>query len=692
MLWALYLRSLSPAFPPDDSPETIAAALSLGIQHPPGYPLPTLLGRMAVVALALGSPAWRVNLLSALLAVLACGLAAVLAWRTLPGRARVAGSVLALGALGTLPAFWQQATEAKGGIYLLNLALGLGLWHAAIGAQGGSRRAWRAALLLTGLLLAGHYMSAALWLLPLGLWLGWGLAQRRFQAAWADLGLLLPGLALYLYLPLRAARDPWLDLGHPSTWAQFKWMLLRHGYTQGGLGPAKGIVLEQLGLLGSAMLHAGAWCLAPLALLGALSLWRRQRPLAAALLGALLLTVFAAAVVNKTPADNRWLVLIFGLPALALLPLFGAHGLGALGERARLHGAFWLLPALLLAAAAGYQAWPSQSRRGDYAAWDYANDLALCLPRGALYVAEGDYHVLPVYYLQASGRRRDVLMVLAALAGRAWYQDRLLQLDAGLLIPPGPDDRAAARGLVLAEAPRRPVVLGPYAGALDAASLAPLTLRQRGLLREAAPRFDDAPPDLFAAVTGRRPPRPVAALEPVERALLPWYTVGLVQAGNEALAGHRLAEALQQYSRALGRPGDKPEAAIQVNMARTWEAAGSPRAARLSYEAALAAQPGFEAAQAGIEALQAKARGPVTQILAQADRLAALGGQDDEALKLYDQALQRGFQSANLWRNIGVIFLRNGDKAQARRAFERALKLRPGDETVKAYLAAAMGL
>ena len=36
---------------PDDSPETIIAGATLSIQHPPGYPLHSLLGRPAVLAL-----------------------------------------------------------------------------------------------------------------------------------------------------------------------------------------------------------------------------------------------------------------------------------------------------------------------------------------------------------------------------------------------------------------------------------------------------------------------------------------------------------------------------------------------------------------------------------------------------------------------------------------------------------------
>ena len=64
-------------FPANDSPETISAALELGIQHPPGYPLHTLLGRLAVIGLPWGSAAWRMNCLSASLGVAAALLAAL---------------------------------------------------------------------------------------------------------------------------------------------------------------------------------------------------------------------------------------------------------------------------------------------------------------------------------------------------------------------------------------------------------------------------------------------------------------------------------------------------------------------------------------------------------------------------------------------------------------------------------------
>ena len=76
---ALYLPTLNPAFRADDSPETAATAVILGIQHPPAYPLQTLVGRLAS-RLPLGSEAWRLNLMAAVLGALACALLSLLAF------------------------------------------------------------------------------------------------------------------------------------------------------------------------------------------------------------------------------------------------------------------------------------------------------------------------------------------------------------------------------------------------------------------------------------------------------------------------------------------------------------------------------------------------------------------------------------------------------------------------------------
>ena len=66
---ALYLHSLAPTITmangAGDSGELASTAYTLGIAHPTGYPLYTLLGYV-VSNLPVGEVAWRVNALSAL--------------------------------------------------------------------------------------------------------------------------------------------------------------------------------------------------------------------------------------------------------------------------------------------------------------------------------------------------------------------------------------------------------------------------------------------------------------------------------------------------------------------------------------------------------------------------------------------------------------------------------------------------
>ena len=693
ILWGFYLRTLSPAFPPDDSPETITAAVTLGIQHPPGYPLPTLLGRCAVLALPLGSMAWRVNLLSAGLGVLAALLAGLLALKwagTQSGAFRASAFTFTVLAVGLMPAFWDQATEAKGGFYLLNLALGFSLWLAVLAACQGRRAATAWAGLLAGLMLAGHFLSAGLWLLPLGGALLWGAWRGRVQGWGLGLALLVPGLVLYAYLPLRAALYPYLDIGHPVSWAQLWWVLGRGGYTQAGLGPAWPIVSDQLTTWAWSLVSGMAVGLPLLAVLGGRWLWRRWRAAAWLVLAAFGLALLAGGVVNKTPPDNRWLALIFLLPATVLLAPLAGLGWARWGAT---HWPRLALPlALLLTLGPAWMSLPAADRSGSLVGWDFAHDLALSLPRGALYLAEGDYHSLPLFYLQGvEGRRLDVQVVLNALSGDAWYQAWLAHQDPGLVLPvPGPAAQAAP-ALALANAGRRPVIVGPFSQWLTSTALRPWGLIQHGLARRLArrPRRLGAEADVALAWAARPPARDARHLEAVEAALLPWYSVALVQDGNESLAVGDAARAAQDDQRALARPGQLPRSWVLFDLGQAQERLGQPQQARASYAAALAAQPDFAAASQRLQALDRQTAPAVKAWLRRADTLAAEGGQDDAALALYQRALQAGFQNAGLWRNVGVLCLREGRPGQAVTAFGRGLDQLPGDKTLLLYLQAA---
>ncbi|XP_076464917.1 protein O-mannosyl-transferase TMEM260-like [Babylonia areolata] len=68
---AVYLTTLHSSLPGGDAGELIVAASELGVAHPPGYPLYTILMKAVFHLLPCGSLAWRANLLTAVMAAAA---------------------------------------------------------------------------------------------------------------------------------------------------------------------------------------------------------------------------------------------------------------------------------------------------------------------------------------------------------------------------------------------------------------------------------------------------------------------------------------------------------------------------------------------------------------------------------------------------------------------------------------------
>ncbi len=76
--FAGYWYTLAPSVTLEDSGGFLTAAHNLGVPHPPGYPVWTILAWIWQWIIPFGSIAWRVNLMSAFFGALAVGLAALL--------------------------------------------------------------------------------------------------------------------------------------------------------------------------------------------------------------------------------------------------------------------------------------------------------------------------------------------------------------------------------------------------------------------------------------------------------------------------------------------------------------------------------------------------------------------------------------------------------------------------------------
>jgi hypothetical protein len=231
-LAALYIATLRPSIAGGDSGELTAAALTGGVPHPSGYPLFALLARL-FAALPLGhSPAWRVNLLSAVATAAAGGLACavVQSWT----RNAVAG-LLAAALFGTSPLAWSHATSAEVfGLNAMFVALAFYLWLRV--ERSLARRDVFALLLASGLAMCNHhtFVFVGTPLVLRSLWV----TRRTLGASGAAVALAcgLLGLLPYLYLVSASASAAAVSWGDQTSLAGLVAHVLRLNYGTFSMG------------------------------------------------------------------------------------------------------------------------------------------------------------------------------------------------------------------------------------------------------------------------------------------------------------------------------------------------------------------------------------------------------------------------------------------------------------------------
>lgn len=229
---AVYVASLERGVNYWDTGELQTVPYILGIAHPSGFPAYVLIGWVWSHVVAIGDPAYRMNLLSA---TAMSGAALALAATLLE---LVVDPIFACGAalvFASTRVPWDHATHAD--VHPLALAaIGTGFWAAARWNRTGSPRALVTAAGAAALALTVH--SGMILIVP-GIALA-TLGRRpsvRQAVLCGVLGLTIVAAA-YAYLPLRSAavyaqrRDPTLALGlppgrpfwdsdHPAAWAGF---------------------------------------------------------------------------------------------------------------------------------------------------------------------------------------------------------------------------------------------------------------------------------------------------------------------------------------------------------------------------------------------------------------------------------------------------------------------------------------
>ncbi len=433
-----------------DGGDFITAAVTGRMPHPPGFPLYLALARLWVL-LPLRNPAWRLNLLSALMAAGAVTLTAF----ALQRREKSPWIVLAASlTLAFAPLFWSQAlitevyTTATFFVALANCELRITNYEPPIPNP--------QSLIFNGLL-CGLGMSVhptLVFLMPL--WII-HLPRDHKESIISDSQLHLPvyclpstvyrlllfftglgiGLLPYALLPLFGSwPQPWGDLRTIAGWWDVVRARLYWGYAFGlpwAEWPARLWMWARL-LIGQFSPVGGA-----LVLLG---VWLQQRSCRREILGLAaaggLLALFA---LGYTPPD----AILYLLPLLPFFIPWLAVGLRWLVHKGLPAWATLALPLSLLV-----WNWQSLDLRRDAEAVLWYNRVLDAAPADAVLLTQNGAHTFALWYAQeAAGLRQDVLVIDRNLWNQESYRQFLYRQmgRAGV----APEDLAASRPVCYVE-------------------------------------------------------------------------------------------------------------------------------------------------------------------------------------------------------------------------------------------------
>lgn len=430
--FAVYCLTMTPGVSFIDSGELATVATTLGVAHPTGYPLFTLLGWL-VAHLPLGSePIVRLNVFAALCsaagaAVLYFVIRRILVLSNAPGADRTMTVSACGGAL--LVAFsrtyWSQALAIE--VYSLHslfiALLLLTFLRAAFPAKGeviGAGR-WYLFALIVGLSFTNHMTTI---LLAPGLMVmyflsqGWNAGSRRRLMVMAVP--FLTGLSVYLYLPLRAAQGPLFNWGNPADVRRF----VAHAF-----GKQYRIwIFDSASTAGRQLSHFIATLPGEMTIVGLLAavvgmvvLVRRNRVLGTGMVLLLVGCVGYSINYDIKDIDSYFLLayIVAGVWAgvgLHVLPV-KSLGWGRRGLAGFTSGVGVMVIAVVLLA------WPSVDRSGDHLVEDYTQNMFSSLDSGAVVFSyQWDYWVSSSYYQQyVRGIRPDIAVIDKELLRRSWY-------------------------------------------------------------------------------------------------------------------------------------------------------------------------------------------------------------------------------------------------------------------------------
>lgn len=449
----VYLKTLAPSVTFIDSGELAAVACTLGIAHPTGYPLFTLLGWFFSKLPIAAEEIMRLNIMAAFFCAAGvfvfyhlvyfllrgvCGTSKDKKGGENSGAIRIASAGAAL-LLAFSETYWSQATAIE--VYSLHVFflsfVTFAFFKAVYGDEwkthtsdhwGSSNRWWYVFAFGLGLSFTNHMTTI---LLAPGLLYLYFATQGFDATSWKRIGrMAIPfviGFSVYLYLPFRASQAPLLNWGNPTTFEKFLWHWTGKQYRVWIFSSTEAAG-RQLAYFFNDLPYEFAYVGLALAIPGIIFLWRRVWKIGVAIALLFFGCVFYSINYDIHDIDSYFLLAYFCIALLA--------GAGLLALNNWLHSTLFALrssPYALRSTLIALSLTPcifhfeKTNETKNYLVEDYTMNMFDSFQPNALVLSyQWDYWVSASFYYQlVKGYRTDVTVVDKELLRRSWYFKQL---------------------------------------------------------------------------------------------------------------------------------------------------------------------------------------------------------------------------------------------------------------------------
>lgn len=416
--FGVYIFTAFPALAPyRDSGEMVSVIKTLGVAHPPGYPLYTLIGKLLTTIIPLSNFAYRVTVVSSLFMALAVLVMFVLLKKIFSEMSEILLLLISF-SFSFSYLYWYLAVVQE--MYTVSVFFVLLVLYFLITEK-----------VLLAMFVLGVATGVRLDLVliyPAVFYFIWTQDKRnRVKRVITTHLVFAVGFSVYLYLLVRSSAEPLINWNDPSTIARLISSLMRktHGGTLDliSAGYAKGEnFVAQLSFYFWHLFRDYFYIGLPIAALGIAKLFQTKRRIFwTAISGFLISGILFIYLANMPPNPHALAILEahFLLPDLFFI-IFLTAGVMRVFEYKKEAG---YLCCIVLMFGNFFITFPELNKRNNFFLTDYTRNLSVSLPEDSVVVLKEDVQLFSMWEQKyVTKKRPDIKVVASGLSGSLWYQ------------------------------------------------------------------------------------------------------------------------------------------------------------------------------------------------------------------------------------------------------------------------------